>query len=40
MAERAKLNIFGKDFDVLHCSYSLRRDVDPKGYGWHLPARS
>jgi len=31
MAERAKLNIFGKDFDVLHCSYSLRRDVDPKG---------
>lgn len=31
MAERAKLNIFGKDYDVLHFSYSLRRDVDPKG---------
>ena len=31
MAERAKLNIFGKDYDVLHCSYSMRRDVDPKG---------
>ena len=31
MAERAKLNIFGKDHDVLHCSYSLRRDVDVKG---------
>jgi type VI protein secretion system component Hcp len=31
MAERAKLNIGGKDFDLLHCSYSLRRDVDPKG---------
>lgn len=31
MAERARLKMFGKEFDVLHCSYSLRRDVDPKG---------
>ena len=31
MAERAKLKMFGKEFDVLHCSYSMRRDVDPKG---------
>jgi len=31
MAERAQLEIFGKKYDVLHCSYSLRRDVDPKG---------
>ena len=31
MAERAKLKMFGKEFDVLHCSYSLRRDVDAKG---------
>jgi hypothetical protein len=31
MAERSKLNIFGKDYDILHASYSLRRDVDPKG---------
>ena len=31
MAERARLKVFGKEHDVLHCSYSLRRDVDPKG---------
>jgi type VI protein secretion system component Hcp len=31
MAERANLHIFNKDYDVLHCSYSMRRDVDPKG---------
>ncbi len=31
MSFKAQLNIGGKKFDVLHCSYTLRRDVDPKG---------
>jgi hypothetical protein len=31
MSFKAKLKIGGKDFDVLHCSYSFRRDVDAKG---------
>lgn len=31
MAFRATLNFGGKDFDVLDCSYSLKRDVDSKG---------
>ena len=31
MAERSQLEIFGKKYDVLHCSFSLRRDVDAKG---------
>ena len=31
MAERAELSMFGKKFDILHCSYSMRRDMDPKG---------
>lgn len=31
MSFKAKLTIGGKNFDVLHCSYSFRRDVDNKG---------
>jgi len=32
MAERAKIKIgSGKEHDLLHCSFSFRRDVDPKG---------
>ncbi len=31
MSFKAKLEMFGKKFDVLHCSYSMRRDVDAKG---------
>jgi hypothetical protein len=31
MAFKAKLKFSGKEYDVLHCSYSLRRDVDAKG---------
>lgn len=31
MAFRATLSLGGKDFDVLDCDYSLKRDVDPKG---------
>ena len=31
MSFKAKLTIGGKKFDVLHCSYSFRRDVDTKG---------
>lgn len=31
MAFRATLNFAGKEFDVLDCDYSLKRDVDSKG---------
>ena len=31
MAFRATLNLGGKEFDVLDCSYQLKRDVDAKG---------
>jgi len=31
MAFKATLTFSGKDYDVLQCSYSLHRDVDPKG---------
>lgn len=31
MAFRATLNLGGKEFDVLDCSYKLNRDVDAKG---------
>jgi hypothetical protein len=31
MSFKAKLTIGGKKFDVLHCSYTFRRDVDAKG---------
>ncbi|MDU1906457.1 MAG: type VI secretion system tube protein TssD [Dysgonomonas sp.] len=31
MAFRATLTLGGKEFDVLDCSYSLKRDVDSKG---------
>ena len=31
MAFRATLNFGGKEFDVLDCSYDLKRDVDSKG---------
>lgn len=31
MSFKAKATIDGHDFDVLHCSYAFRRDVDPKG---------
>ena len=31
MAFRAKLQFEGKDYDVLDCNYSFRRDVDAKG---------
>jgi hypothetical protein len=31
MAFRATLSLGGKEFDVLDCDYSLRRDVDSKG---------
>lgn len=31
MAFRATLTFGGKDFDVLSCNYSLKRDVDSKG---------
>jgi hypothetical protein len=31
MAFRATLNLAGKEFDVLDCTYKLNRDVDSKG---------
>jgi hypothetical protein len=31
MAFRADLKIDGKEYRLLHCSYSLQRDVDPTG---------
>lgn len=31
MAFRADLDIDGKQYRLLHCSYSLQRDVDPTG---------
>ena len=31
MAFRATLSLGGKEFDVLDCKYSLKRDVDSKG---------
>jgi len=31
MAFKASLKFSGKKYDVLHCRYELRRDVDPKG---------
>lgn len=31
MSFKATLNFSGKNYDVLHCSYSLYRDVDMKG---------
>lgn len=31
MAFRATLSLGGKEFDVLDCEYSLKRDVDSKG---------
>lgn len=31
MAFRANLKFEGKEYDVLHCDYSFRRDVDLKG---------
>lgn len=31
MAFKARLNFSGKEYDVLHCAYSLNRDVDAKG---------
>src|SRR5436190_11276870 len=31
MSFKAKLSLGGKDYDVLHSSYSFRRDVDSKG---------
>ncbi|MDR2147762.1 MAG: type VI secretion system needle protein Hcp [Tannerella sp.] len=31
MAFRAKLQFEGKEYDVLDCNYSFRRDVDAKG---------
>jgi hypothetical protein len=31
MSFKAKLELGGKKFDVLHCSYTFRRDVDAKG---------
>jgi hypothetical protein len=31
MAFRADLSLDGKEYRLLHCSYSLQRDVDPTG---------
>jgi|SRR5690606_10876617 len=31
MSFKAKLTFSGKEYDVIHCSYSLYRDVDMKG---------
>ena len=31
MAFKARLNFSGRGYDVIHCSYSLNRDVDAKG---------
>lgn len=31
MAFKAKLNFNGKEYDVLDCKYSFKRDVDSKG---------
>ncbi len=31
MSFKAQLNLGSKKFDVLHCSYAFRRDVDGKG---------
>jgi hypothetical protein len=31
MAFKARLNMGGKEYDVLSCNYALNRDVDPKG---------
>ena len=45
MAFRSTLNLGGKEYDVLVCNYSLRRDVDSKGrpssniYGGRITVR-
>ncbi len=45
MAFRSTLNLGGKEYDVLDCKYSLRRDVDSKGrpssniYGGRITVR-
>lgn len=45
MAFRSTLNLGGKEYDVLDCNYSLRRDVDSKGrpssniYGGRITVR-
>ncbi len=45
MAFRSTLNLGGKEYDVLDCSYSLKRDVDSKGrpssniYGGRISVR-
>ena len=45
MAFRSTLNLGGKEYDVLDCSYSLKRDVDSKGrpssniYGGRITVR-
>ncbi len=31
MSFRSSLNLGGKEYDVLECNYSLKRDVDSKG---------
>lgn len=31
MAFKATLTFSGKEYDVIYCSYSFNRDVDPKG---------
>ncbi len=31
MAFKATLKMGGKEFDILHCNYAFRRDVDNKG---------
>ncbi len=45
MAFRSTLNLGGKEYDVLDCNYSLKRDVDSKGrpssniYGGRITVR-
>ena len=45
MSFRSTLNLGGKEYDVLDCSYSLKRDVDSKGrpssniYGGRIAVR-
>lgn len=45
MAFSSTLNLGGKEYDVLDCKYSLRRDVDSKGrpasniYGGRITVR-
>ena len=45
MAFRSTLNLGGKEYDVLDCNYSLKRDVDSKGrpssniYGGRISVR-